>query len=435
MTETTSDVRGDMRCVHRGELPLPAPGRRAQGRRRLPDPGDRGLARLRRAGGGGPVALRRRGRRRRDHRGELRLDRCHSRLRRAQANRSMSVRPLGEDLRAAAVRDPDRVALVDAERALSYGELDRLVDGLAAGLRELGVGRGDRVAIVLPNGIEAAIAIYGVLRAGAAFSPLNPTIKREKLGHVLVRLGGCRGPLRRRPGRDGGCGRGLGGRDPGRHGRRGAGRRRRQGADAPGQRRSRRGDLHVGIDRRPEGGHADPRQHDLCRRFDHRVPGDAAVGRRALRAAVVIRLRPLPAPDVHADWGHAGPGAELRVPGPGRAAAREPRRSPGLPGVPTVFQVLLSLRGLADRELPSPALSDQHRRGAARAHRGGDPPHLPQRPPLLDVRADGVQARDLSAPGPARRPPDAPLASRSPARRPGSRTRRATWRSPARSAS
>jgi long-chain acyl-CoA synthetase len=97
----------------------------------------------------------------------------------------MSTRPLGEDLRAAAVRDPDRVALVSTGRRVTYGELDRLVDGAAAGLRELGVERGDRVAIVLPNGVEAAIAIYGVLRAGAAFSPLNPTIKHEKLAHVL----------------------------------------------------------------------------------------------------------------------------------------------------------------------------------------------------------------------------------------------------------
>ena len=43
--------------------------------------------------------------------------------------------------------------------------------------------------MVLPNGVEAAIAIYGILRAGAAFSPLNPTIKREKLGHVLADSG------------------------------------------------------------------------------------------------------------------------------------------------------------------------------------------------------------------------------------------------------
>ena len=72
---------------------------------------------------------------------------------------------------------------------MSYGELDRLANGFAAGLRALGVERGDRVAVVLPNGVEAAIAIYGVLRAGAAFSPLNPTIKRDKLAHVLTDSG------------------------------------------------------------------------------------------------------------------------------------------------------------------------------------------------------------------------------------------------------
>ena len=97
----------------------------------------------------------------------------------------MRARTLGEDLRAVAIRDPDRVALVTPERTLTYAEFNRLADGLASRIRELGVGRGDRVAIVLPNGAAAAIAIYGALRAGAAFSPLNPTIKREKLGHVL----------------------------------------------------------------------------------------------------------------------------------------------------------------------------------------------------------------------------------------------------------
>jgi amino acid adenylation domain-containing protein len=101
----------------------------------------------------------------------------------------LSTRTLGEDLRAAAARDPDRAAVTTPQRTLSYGELDHLADGLAAGLRKLGVNRGDRVAVVLPNGVEAAIAIYGILRAGAAFSPLNPTIKREKLGHVLADSG------------------------------------------------------------------------------------------------------------------------------------------------------------------------------------------------------------------------------------------------------
>ncbi len=55
------------------------------------------------------------------------------------------------------------------------------------------------MALVLPNGAEAAIAIYGVLRAGAAFTPLNPTIKRDKLAYVLANCGAvavvCNGTL------------------------------------------------------------------------------------------------------------------------------------------------------------------------------------------------------------------------------------------------
>lgn len=95
------------------------------------------------------------------------------------------MRTLDEDLRAAAARAPEREAVVAGERRMTYGELDAAASALAARLRELGVARGDRVALVLPNGVEAAIAIYGVLRAGGAFTPLNPTIKGDKLGYVL----------------------------------------------------------------------------------------------------------------------------------------------------------------------------------------------------------------------------------------------------------
>jgi amino acid adenylation domain-containing protein len=101
----------------------------------------------------------------------------------------LSARTLGEDLRATAARDPEHDAVVTPQRTLTYGELDNLADRFATGLRKLGVQRGDRVATVLPNGVDAAIAIYGILRAGAAFSPLNPTIKHEKLGHVLADSG------------------------------------------------------------------------------------------------------------------------------------------------------------------------------------------------------------------------------------------------------
>ena len=96
---------------------------------------------------------------------------------------------LDADLRAAAAAHGDRTAVVAGERRLTYAELDRLAGGLAAGLRDLGVRRGDRVAVVLRNGAEAAVAIYGILRAGAAFVPLNPTAKDEKLAHLLAHCG------------------------------------------------------------------------------------------------------------------------------------------------------------------------------------------------------------------------------------------------------
>ena len=101
----------------------------------------------------------------------------------------MTVRTLGEDLRAVAARRPDKEAVVAAGRRLSYAELDRAADRLAAGLAGLGVRRGDRVALLLPNTIEAATAVYGVVRAGAAIVPLNPGLKQEKLAELLAHCG------------------------------------------------------------------------------------------------------------------------------------------------------------------------------------------------------------------------------------------------------
>ncbi|MGN6190374.1 MAG: class I adenylate-forming enzyme family protein [Conexibacter sp.] len=92
---------------------------------------------------------------------------------------------LDEDLRRAAAAAPDKEAIVAGELRMTYAELDAAASALAARLLACGVERGDRVAVLLPNGVEAAVAIYGALRAGAAFVPLNPTIKADKLAYVL----------------------------------------------------------------------------------------------------------------------------------------------------------------------------------------------------------------------------------------------------------
>lgn len=98
----------------------------------------------------------------------------------------MTRRALDDALRETARTAPEREALVAGDRRLSYAQLDSAVDAFAAGLQALGVSRGERVAVVLPNGVEAAIAIYGTLRTGAAFTPLNPTVKADKLGYMLA---------------------------------------------------------------------------------------------------------------------------------------------------------------------------------------------------------------------------------------------------------
>jgi len=101
----------------------------------------------------------------------------------------VSPRTLDEDLRAAAARQPDKPAVVTAARTVSFGQLEHAARRIATGLGGLGVGPGDRVALVLPNVAEMPEAIYGVLRARAAFTPLNPTIKEHKLAALLEHVG------------------------------------------------------------------------------------------------------------------------------------------------------------------------------------------------------------------------------------------------------
>jgi long-chain acyl-CoA synthetase len=82
-------------------------------------------------------------------------------------------------------RRPDAEALVSNGRRLTYAQLDAAVNQVATGFRQLGVARGDRVAIYLENGVEAVLSILGALRAGATFVPINPTTKGQKLGYLL----------------------------------------------------------------------------------------------------------------------------------------------------------------------------------------------------------------------------------------------------------
>lgn len=82
---------------------------------------------------------------------------------------------------------PDHLALVDGPRSVSYRELDELSDRWAALLALRGVGRGDRVLLVLENGVELVAAFYGTLRADAIPSVLNGGRQTKRLERILAR--------------------------------------------------------------------------------------------------------------------------------------------------------------------------------------------------------------------------------------------------------
>ncbi|HET9122591.1 MAG TPA: AMP-binding protein, partial [Acidiferrobacteraceae bacterium] len=84
-----------------------------------------------------------------------------------------------------AVRTPEAEALICADQRYRYGQLQFMVDRIAAVLQAQGVGRGDRVALFLPNGVELVVACYAALKIGAVFMPINPGTKRDKLEYML----------------------------------------------------------------------------------------------------------------------------------------------------------------------------------------------------------------------------------------------------------
>ena len=87
-----------------------------------------------------------------------------------------------------AKRIPDAPAILAPGRApLTYGRLYQHVDKMGRALRAMGIGRRDRVAVVLPNGPEMAVAILAVA-ASAACAPLNPAYGAEELDRYFADL-------------------------------------------------------------------------------------------------------------------------------------------------------------------------------------------------------------------------------------------------------
>src|SRR5687767_13761213 len=72
---------------------------------------------------------------------------------------------------------------------MTYGELDALSNAFAASLAELGVRKGDRVALLLPNSPQFFVAEFGAWKAGAIVVALNPIYSERELEAALLSFG------------------------------------------------------------------------------------------------------------------------------------------------------------------------------------------------------------------------------------------------------
>jgi amino acid adenylation domain-containing protein len=97
---------------------------------------------------------------------------------------------LHESLDESARRGPDRVAVEEpGERRITYAELARLSDRVRDRLLALGVRRGDRVGLALHKSIDSVASIFGVLKSGAAYVPVDPTGPATRNAFILADCG------------------------------------------------------------------------------------------------------------------------------------------------------------------------------------------------------------------------------------------------------
>jgi acyl-CoA synthetase (AMP-forming)/AMP-acid ligase II len=107
-----------------------------------------------------------------------------------EATTSSRLQPelLPQLLRSAAAAYPEHTAIreVAGGGEIGYRELLQLSDQLSDHLRTLGVARGDRVGICLGKSIDAVASIFGILQAGAAYVPVDPSAPASRNATILA---------------------------------------------------------------------------------------------------------------------------------------------------------------------------------------------------------------------------------------------------------
>lgn len=97
--------------------------------------------------------------------------------------------PVGRILDQGAEEVPDKIAVVDGDRRLTYKQLHEMSDALASGFQDLGFNKGDRVAIYMKSSVEFIAAFYALQKLGVIVAWVNPNYRRAEAEFILGNSG------------------------------------------------------------------------------------------------------------------------------------------------------------------------------------------------------------------------------------------------------
>src|SRR5215469_16285932 len=96
---------------------------------------------------------------------------------------------LQQYLTESAKKYPEKAAVWARKRTLSYRELNERSNQLAHFLRARGIKKGDRIGIFFPKAVESLVAMFGALKAGAVYVPLDPNQPAERISYIISNCG------------------------------------------------------------------------------------------------------------------------------------------------------------------------------------------------------------------------------------------------------
>ena len=92
---------------------------------------------------------------------------------------------VGQVLERGAAQVPDKIAVIDGASRKTYGELNSMANALAVSLTEIGLKKGDRTAIYMPNSIEFMVAFYALQKLGIIVAWVNPIYRKTEAQFIL----------------------------------------------------------------------------------------------------------------------------------------------------------------------------------------------------------------------------------------------------------